>query len=132
MQKTAYSVYYRLNNSMPNLKCANLNDRFTVSPDNGNGDLTYPIGLITGDEIMYAGNNRVAANSEFYLYNGSNYWGMTPIYSAAGDVNIIIFNYEGYLYYNSTSLNTVRPVISLKASAITGGSGTASDPFTVG
>lgn len=39
----------------PTLKCANPNDRFSVNEDKGNGDLKYPIALITADELVYAG-----------------------------------------------------------------------------
>ena len=70
----------------PTLKCANNNDKFTKSTTIGNGKLTRMIGLITSDEVMYAGgiswNNII---KEYYLYSGVWYWTMAPYSYASGD-----------------------------------------------
>ena len=50
-----FSPYTRKNSKTPTLTCSRNLDKFTVSSSNGNGALTYPIGLITADEAMYAG-----------------------------------------------------------------------------
>ena len=40
----------------PRLTCTEQNDRFTANDEiTGNGDLTYPIGLVTTDEVVLAG-----------------------------------------------------------------------------
>ena len=53
--KTYYAAYIRLyKNKTPTFECQNSSDLFTISSSNkGNKSLTYPIGLITADEIAY-------------------------------------------------------------------------------
>ncbi len=126
----------------PSLKCANVNDRFTVNTSNGNGALTYPVGLITSDELILGGENAANEdntyifNDEQYLFTDSTYWTMSPTTSLSG-LNLIGLNIGGYLFFDLgtgyTSLygSAVRPVISLKPDAITGGDGTMNNPFTV-
>ena len=58
----ARSSYYTTT-PRPSLVCANTNDKFTVSSTNGNGKLTYPVGLITLDEVVLAGYNTYALSS---------------------------------------------------------------------
>ena len=144
-QNTAYAAYTRnVVEHKPSLKCPNMNDRFTMNTSIGNGDLTYPIALLTADEVIMAGANAYNAatkgyikNDTFYLYNMYSFT-MTPMY----------YNY----YYNSgwvdgsmfLLLSTfvtpngpweamgVHPVISLKPTAITNGTGSSGTPFTVG
>ena len=62
------------------LTCSQKNDAFTVSDTtNGNGVLTYPVGLLSTDEIVLAG-GWSANNSGYYLYSGQSLWGSSPIY----------------------------------------------------
>ena len=88
---TAYRWYYGpwssggYNSSM-RLICPQKNDAFTVSDTiNGNGVLTYPVGLLSTDEIVLAG-GWSAANSVYYLYSGQYWWASSPSvsYSLAG------------------------------------------------
>ena len=131
--ETYYAAETRRNNEQPTLKCANDNDKFTKSTTIGNGKLTKMIGLITSDEVMYAGGTVSSSNNEYYLYSGKYYWTMTP-YSYAFGLTFVGFVYiDGGLSYNNvTNPNAVRPVVSLKSDAISGGSGTAASPFLVG
>ena len=77
LSKTYYN-WYNLHVSKPNLKCPQQNDAFTVSDTtNGNGALTYPIGLITTDEAVLAG-GWSSSNRGYYLYSGSWYWASSP------------------------------------------------------
>ena len=135
-----FAAYTRLRtNNKPTLKCQNVNDKFTVETSNGNGVLTYPVGLITADEIAYAGGVYGAANTSFYLYNGGYQWALSPYSfysSAAYAFNLIsdgsLVNRNGNANVG-TSYYGVRPVLSLKAgTAIMGGLGTATNPFIVG
>ena len=143
---TAYSDSTRnmINNPRtPSLKCTNVNDRFTVSTSNGNGALTYPIGLITDDELTLSGagnidfadanNITMIGTPDFYLLNGDFYWIMTPMAFAEGIANVYEMGSLGFVLNNSVSKSSsgVRPVISLKPDAITGGDGTMNNPFTV-
>ena len=60
------------------LTCSQKNDAFTVSDTtNGNGVLTYPVGLLSTDEIVLAG-GWSAANSGYYLYSGQYWWASSP------------------------------------------------------
>ena len=130
---TTYAAQTRRNNGTSTLKCANNNDKFTKSTAIGNGKLTKMIGLITSDEVIYAGGKFVTNNQEYYLYSGTSYWTMTPYSYASGSAIVIVVGSSGRLgndYVNAT--RAVRPVVSLKSDAISGGSGTAASPFLVG
>ena len=139
-----YAAYGRLyTNKTPTFACSNSNDRFTASTSTGNGKLTYPIGLITADEISYAGGVYGTNNSNYYIAQnassgGSYWWTMSPRYWdwAYGTANM--FSVGGSSSTGSlgnwtvSNSGGVRPVISLKSCVLaSGGSGTASDPYTV-
>ena len=131
---TTYAAQTRINNGKPTLKCANNNDKFTKSTTIGNGKLTRMIGLITSDEVMYAGGKSVTYNQEYYLYSGTWYWTMAPYSSASGIADVNFVDIDGNLNDNfvNDARGAVRPVVSLKSDAISGGSGTAASPFLVG
>ena len=127
-----FNSYRRMYSSYkPTLKCQNTNDKFTVETSNGNGALTYPVGLITADEMKYAGAANFS-NSSFYLYTSQYYWALSPSDfngTAAGE---FVLDSSGRLGYVVSGSRGVRPSVSLKPGiAITGGSGTAIDPFVV-
>ena len=95
------------------------------------------IGLITADEIVYAGGRVLMANSSFYLNTGQFYWTMTPSYffQSWNGNHAIVFNVTttGELNYRSGAYNEigVRPVINLRADLNLSGSGTSTDPYVV-
>ena len=91
------------------------------------------IGLITTDEVMYAGGT-TSVNKEYYLYSGYWYWTMAPYLSASGSAYVYYVGNSGNLSFNRVGYTNgaVRPVVSLKSDAISGGSGTAASPFLVG
>ena len=133
---TTYAAKTRGDNGQPTLKCTNNSDKFTKSTTIGNGKLTRMIGLITSDEVMYAGGT-VSTNTEYYLYSGVWYWTMAPYSYASGYAGVYVVGNFGNLYSNdvnsvSDTYGAVRPVVSLKSDAISGGSGTAASPFLVG
>ena len=135
---TNYKAYNRLNtNKTPTLKCNQVNDRFTkettVSGVTGNGVLTYPIGLITADEVAYAGGLFYTENPKYYLYTGNWYWTMSPFYSGDSYAIELVVSSNGSLNTSYVGNNyTVRPVISLSSEALSSGSGTKTDPFKIG
>ena len=131
---TTYAAQTRINNVTPTLKCANNNDKFTKSTTIGNGKLTKMIGLITSDEVMYAGGKSGTDNQEYYLYSGKYYWTMAPHPYASGYAYVNFVDVSGNLYYDNVddTGGAVRPVVSLKSDAISRGSGTAASPFLVG
>ena len=132
----ASRVGYRVSNPTPTLKCTQDNDKFTVNASNGNGSLTYPVGLITADEMVYAGAvfDPSNPNSSFYLYTGQGFWTLSPYgfdYSVAVEFHL---GSASGLYSNVGNSRWVRPSVSLQPGiAMTGGgSGTAADPFVIG
>ena len=82
---------------------------------------------------MYAGGT-TSANKEYYLYSKAWYWTMTPSLFASGNAYVDYVHSIGALSANfvNGSVGAVRPVVSLKSEAISGGSGTAASPFLVG
>ncbi len=66
-------------NKSDDLTCPNLNDRFTVSNENGNGALTYPVGMLTFQEQKLAFDSKSSPKSPFGLVENKNrYWLITP------------------------------------------------------
>ena len=113
-------------------------DNYTPSFDcttdgNGKGVVSGKVGLITVDEVLFAG-GVMASSSNFYLKNGSIYWMMSPAgFRTSNDVaNAWYVDDDGYI--NGTSVDNildVRPVLSLSADTLVSGSGTNSDPYIV-
>ena len=120
----------------PNLECSRIKDRFTVSGSIGNRALTYPVGLITSDEIMYAGGKANTANNTFYLYNNQEYWSSSPgSYSYAYESNPSEFTMVSLGAFNMIIVKNIyglRPVISLKSSnSVSSGIGTSTNPYVI-
>ena len=111
----------------PDLSCANPEDAFTVSTENGNGKLSYPVGLLSADEAIMMG------SGEF----SSGIWTMSPFNFYSNISNAIIAkdgeNLLSEAPFTKTIANRARPSIALKNGAfITGGDGTIGNPWTVG
>ena len=119
----------------PSLVCPNQNnDLFTVATnDKGNKALTYPIGLITVDELALSGYAGTYFNRYAYTYSSNSYWTISPGYAGTNTSNILILYLDGrILFTGSTSVSPARGVINLKDDTqISGGIGTANDPFVV-
>lgn len=132
--QTYYKAYERLRqNKNPTLLCDNVRDKFTVSEELGNGKLKYPIGLITADELVFAGGRYSTTNRYSYLYVGETwFWTMTPFYYDGQYGYIYDSNRSGAIDYHRVSYGfNIRPVISLKANSINNGSGLINDPFSI-
>ena len=140
--------YLRAITSSPDLNCENTNDLYThTSSSKGNKALTYPIGLITVDEVILAGTgggvfdgsyNQQKSAPNTYLTIGNHFWTMTP----AGGYNP--FGYTSWLadvFYvyasgtidddSTTGGGGLRPTINLKSTVNIVGSGTISDPYVL-
>ena len=130
-----YSRYYQT--KQPTLKCFQTNDLFTLKTNTkGNKSLTYPIGLITVDELMLSGYADGYINESAYPYGASYYWTMSPSYFSASNTASRMFGLSGSGYpngyYNVTDNFGVRAVINIKGNAkISGGIGTSSSPFEI-
>ena len=141
-----YAPYAKVYSSYtPTYDCTEAIDAFSV--DNASAKLTYPIALMTADEIMYAGgkgNNAFTSPYAWYYLNSANgsitgstyWWLMSPYRWISGYAHVFIVaasdnpgwfgsSYTGYDY-------GVRPVVSLKSCVKTsGGDGSASNPYTI-
>ena len=117
------------------MTCSQKNDAFTVDDiTNGNGALTYPVGLITLDELLAAGAYAYnwPSNYDFYLYTGSYYWTMGPGNFNGDSAGVGVLRGDGSLYnFRVSDSYGVRPVVSLRSDVQLSGSGTMSDPWTL-
>ena len=138
--QTYYGAYIRLyggnstSNASPSYDCPNDSDLYTVAGSGiGNEALTYPVGLITADEVAYAGGVYGSSSRGYYLYTNSAYWTMSPcVFNGSDAVVFNVYSSFGTLSSNRvTSAYGVRPVLNLKADVQLTGSGSASDPFVV-
>ena len=131
-----YGAYVRLvTNKSPQLKCPTASDKFTSRKSSiGNKALTYPVGLITADEVAMAGGVYGSINSSYYLYTSSFYWSGSPYdffsdYSSAGEFSV---SNGGDIGAGSVNITYgARPVVSLSSKAKLLGSGTYDDVYTV-
>jgi energy-converting hydrogenase Eha subunit B len=133
---TEYEASNRLySNNSPILTCPNKHDRFTVDDTTvGNGDLTYPIGLITADEVTAAGGKWNTSNSSYYLYSGSKYWTMSSFqYNSPYAHEFVVYSNGSFANYNvDYSANGIRPVINLNANVyFSSGDGTSATPYII-
>ena len=130
-----YGAYVRLiTNKSPKLTCTTASDKFTVNTSNGNEALTYPVGLITADEVAMAGgvNSSDNENSSYYLYTNQYYWSGSPFNFNSSGASVFIVYSSGYLYgYSVDIASGARPVISLSSKAKLSGSGTYNDVYKV-
>ena len=126
----SYGRTYGNNSSWnPSLKCANELDKYSVA----NETLSYPIGLITADEIVLAGGNS-NHNSSYYLYTGKNYWSGSPRHfrSNSGMSRVFYVLSSGSLDdYAVGGDSGVRGSVSLSSEAKLSGDGTWNNPYTV-
>ena len=119
---------------VPIVTCPSKNDSFTMTESStGNGKLTYPVGLLTADEINMAGGLIGTGNPIYYLYTNQNYWVMSPSFFS-GNVAFEYYVTTGGILNReySNEIYGVRPSVSLKPSVmLSGGDGTGNNPYTV-
>ena len=140
-----YAAYTRLViNKTPSYDCAATEDKFTADTSTGNGKLTYPIALMTADEVSFAGGLYGTNAPTWYYKNsangsstGSTWWWLLSPFDWRGGYAYVFRVYgssnPGHLsdYYVSTA-DGVRPAISLKSCTLySTGNGSASDPYTI-
>ncbi len=137
--RTGYGAYARsgvqsvnYDKVQPRFTCPQENDKFTVKETSGgNGKLTYPVGLITTDEIVAAGSGKWnTRNSSYYLYKGSVYWSFSP-YSFSGSYALVFCASDYLSNYSTTDTGAIAPVINLKSEYLSQlkGTGTSTNPF---
>ena len=140
-----YAAYTRLyTNKTPTYDCTAIEDKFTVDTSTGNGKLTYPIALMTADEVSFAGGVIFTNAPTWYYYNsakdsstGSTWWWLLSPGNWDGSYAYVFFvngsSNPGYLNFNYVGYTLgVRPAVSLKSCVKTsGGDGSASAPYTI-
>ena len=138
---TDYGAYNRLaSTKQPTLKCPNDNNggklsKFTVDDTtNGNGNLTYKIGLLTADEIAFAGSISGYYNRSTYLQENTGttwWWSLSPLYFSGDDAYVWGVVSGGLGYNGVYSYLGLRPAISLISSTSVTGNGTSDNPYVV-
>ena len=100
-----YAAYERIREKYnPTLSCTTL-DTYTLK-----------VGLLTADEAVYAG-GKDENNISYYLYNGHDYWTMSPFWWSSTNAQVFLVTSDGFLngHYRLNSTLGVRPVINLNA-----------------
>ena len=142
-----YVSYGRLlSNNIPTYNCTNNKDAF--SGNNSEAKLTYPIGLMTADELTYAGGQTAQTLSSPYAWyylnsaggsiTGETYWwSLSPMEWNTISSSVLGVNgssYPGRLsnkYVLDASVG-VRPAISLKTCTLwTSGNGAPETPYEI-
>ena len=143
--KFSYAPYERMENKQPTYNCTNMSDAFSVN--NTSAKLDYPVGLMTIDELSYAGGEAytgLAAPYAWYYTNANgesitssdDFWSISPSFWDSYDLRVWYAygsNIPGFmtnLFVNGA--NVVRPAISLKScTKWASGDGSSSNPYTI-
>ena len=126
----------------PSLICPNDDlggklSKYTVSDKiNGNGDLDKKIGLLTADEVVYAGGGNV--NFSYYLLKNTEnwfWWALSPGGFSGGGAGVWgVVGGRSRLVYDGVDnrFGGARPSLSLKSTVpIASGKGTRTSPYVV-
>ncbi len=141
-----YAPYERIRtNKQPTYNCANMSDAFSVN--NTSAKLDYPVGLMSIDELSYAGGESYTTLTAPYAWyytnaNGESSYGSAPFWalspggwggSGSGVWGVVGSGGPGRLRYDSVGGSlAVRPSVSLSScNLISRGDGSANNPYTV-
>ena len=129
--------YYGQSNGRPTYECRDSDLYTLVGSSGGNKSLNYPIGLISMDEVWYAGGYQTI-NKNYYLCSGESYYTMSPNYYQLGGGEAIIFaigpdgNLSHHSVFPSDTGMSIRPVINLCSDVIiSSGTGTITAPYII-
>ena len=115
---TTYTSY------TPNFKC--------TTDGNGKGIVNASVGLITYDEVVYAGGYYGQSNSNYYLNNNKYFWTMSPAGFSGSTSSVWYVFTSGYVSHDSVNnTNALRPVLILKADTLATGDGTSNNPYVI-
>ena len=118
---TPYTSY------IPDFKC--------IADGNGKGVVNANVGLLSYDEVVYAGGYPFSNNDNYYLNNPAiDWWTMSPA-GISGSFSIV-WCVDATGVFNSNYVNyarRLRAVLNLTADTqISDGDGTKENPFTIG
>ena len=116
---TTYNKY------TPDFKCS--------SDGNGKGLVNASVGLLSYDEVVYAGGYFNQNNDDYYLYNSSIYWWTMSPGGFESSSSVWPVATTGRIdYYTDLDAYRLRPVLNLNANTqISDGDGTKENPFTI-
>ena len=121
-----YGAMDRILVNQPSFKCS--------KSDKSYGGLytDLKVGLITADEVMFAGGDYPSMNESYYLYGKSDYlWTISPINNLPS-VWCVADNGAMYMWSAFSEL-AVRPAVNLKTDLMyTEGNGAKNSPYLVG
>ena len=135
-------------NKTPSYDCTATEDKFTVDTSTGNGKLTYPIALMTADEVSFAGGLWTTNAPTWYYYNSAGesitgstlWWTLSPTWYMGGNSSVWKVYGSSNSGKNPGSLDIiivgnplgVRPAISLKSCIkYSTGNGTSETPYEI-
>ncbi len=141
-----YAPYERIEtNKQPTYNCTNMSDAFSVN--NTSAKLDYPVGLMSIDELSYAGGEADTALDAPYAWyytnaNGESITGNTITWALSPDYWDGSFSFvwlvggsdfPGYLSNDHVARSiALRPSVSLKSCIKYGtGDGSATNPYTI-
>ena len=101
-----------------------------MSSENGNGKLTYPVALLTSDEINMAG-GATSSNNSYYLNTRELWWSLSPYNFSTSSAIEFRMNTTGSLAYFPVNVTSgVRPSIVLAHDLLVErGTGTSENPY---
>ena len=143
-----YASFERIyTNKQPTYNCTNMSDAFSVN--NTSAKLDYPVGLMTIDELSYAGGETGEPLTAPYIwyytnatgessYGSALFWALSPrnwhgsvlyVWYVSGSA----YSGPGYLDYSSVGNSVaVRPSVSLSScNLISRGNGSPENPYVV-
>lgn len=123
---TYFGAYDRtINDLTPSLACPATTAKF-------GGTYQRKIGLLTADEIIMAGGAYNKNNHNYYLYNGENFFTMSPSHHENNKMNIFMVNNNGALTTANTNTSYgVRAVITIDGTVPITGTGTVNNPYKI-
>ena len=122
-----------------NTKLSKYTASSTTDGGYGNGLLNdYKIGLLTADEVQFAGGKYHYANTKYYLFNSVSYFTMTP-YARNSSVRVLTVGSSNSIYDDGIVINNfaIRPSIALKSDVTytlnngTENPGSKTNPFVI-
>ena len=122
-------------NAQPTYKCQDNEDKHTVAGDSwgGNGKLSKPIGLLTADEVVFAGGQRTN-NKTYYLYTSKYYWLISPFRWSGSSAYSFYVDSSGHLGNGGVGFTCgLLPAVSLKAGIMVNaeGDGSYTNPYVI-
>jgi len=148
--KFNFATYYRTDEDTkgakanPSYNCTDIRDAFSV--DNTSAKLTYPVSLMTADEIVFAGgaryDNEMKTPYAWFTSNSAGtqvskgWYSLSPfnwngsvaefdLWNAGSSFNCLVYN-------DLSAYETVRPVLSLKSCIkYSTGNGTYNAPYEI-